>query len=80
MTVEKEIEHNKQFFELKFVEFLEMIGRVADFKYKDTTMHTMALCKKIEFVLDLIIPKMLEQRRREVEIILVEESESDDDY
>jgi hypothetical protein len=33
MTVANENENNKSYFKLLFVEFLEMIGRVADFKF-----------------------------------------------
>mmetsp|Transcript_9869 Transcript_9869/g.14937 ORF Transcript_9869/g.14937 Transcript_9869/m.14937 type:complete len:84 (+) Transcript_9869:154-405(+) len=80
MTVEKENENNKQYFELKFVEFLEMIGRVAEAKYKNTPIYDMPLAKRIEYLLDEIIPPMLNEERREVAITVDEASESDDDY
>ena len=80
MTVEKENEHNKKYFELQFVELLEVIGRVAEFKYRGTTLNDAPLAEKIGYVLDLIIPPMLEVEKKEANIELVEESESDDDY
>ena len=66
--------------DLNFVEMLEMIGRIADLKYKTTSMNDMPLATKIEYVLDLIIPSILDQERKEVNIQQVEESQSDDDY
>lgn len=68
MTVEKENEHNKQYFELKLVELLELIGRIAHIRYKNTTVDNMTLAKKIEFVLDDILQPMLNVERREVDI------------
>jgi hypothetical protein len=41
------------------VEFLEMIGRIADLKFKQTSTNAEPLAKRIEFVLDEIIPPML---------------------
>jgi hypothetical protein len=43
MTVANENDKNSQYFELKRVEFLEMIGRVAENKFKNTNMHEIAL-------------------------------------
>ena len=37
-----------------FVEFLEMIGRVADIKFKDSEQENLQLHYKIEYVLDEI--------------------------
>ena len=80
MIVVKENENSKQYLALQFVEFLEMIGRIADLKFKSTETNDELLAKRIEFVLDDIIPPILEVPRKETNIITVEESESDDDY
>lgn len=40
MTVEKENEHGpKEYFCIKFVEFLEFIGRIAWLKFQDSVKH-----------------------------------------
>lgn len=57
-----------------------MIGRIADLKFKNTETNDELLAKRIEFVLDDIIPPMLKVPRNETNIVIVEESESDDDY
>jgi len=62
------------------VEFLELLGRIAELKYKGAGMKDIPLARRLEFVLDLVIPVVLEVPRREVDIQVVEESESDDDY
>ena len=80
MIVVKENENSKQYLALQFVEFLEMIGRIADLKFKNSETNDELLAKRIEFVLDDIIPPILEVPRKETNIITVEESESDDDY
>ena len=45
------VKYNK----LYFVEFLEMIGRIADIKYRNTEVGNLPLNKKIEFVLDELL-------------------------
>jgi len=81
MTVASEHEKNKQYFELRPVEFLEMIGRVAEHKFRHTTMSEIPLAQRIEYVLDGIIPPLLGVPRRDVPPQGEEElSESDDDY
>ena len=80
MTVDKEHEKNDLYHKLAPVEFLEMIGRIADIKFRHTTLGDEPLAKRIELVLDDIIPVMLECERNEVNIHMDEESESDDEY
>ena len=81
MTVASEHEKNKLYFELRRVEFLEMLGRVAENKFKDTTMAEIPLAQRIEYVLDGVIPVLLGVPRRDVPPFDEEElSESDDDY
>jgi hypothetical protein len=60
---------------MKFVEFVEFFGRLADKKYK--TSDPLAL--KIENLMDDIFP-FFNIQRKDVEIEVVEISESDDDY
>jgi hypothetical protein len=63
----------------RFVEFLEMIGRVAHFKFPGSDNETMSLCQKMELVLDDILA-IKDIKRIEGEITIVDESESDRDY
>ena len=66
---------------LKLVELLEMIGRVAHFKFKDNAelSENMTLAQKIEHVLDIML-KLVNVPRKDVTLNIVDESESDDDY
>lgn len=66
---------------LKLVELLEMIGRVAHFKFKDNAElgENMTLAQKIEHVLDIML-KLVNVPRKDVTLNIVDESESDDDY
>lgn len=70
-----------QYKQLKFVELLELMGRIAYQKFKDhPDMHdSMSLAQKIEHVLDVVL-KMVGVERKDVHNNVVEESESDDDY
>lgn len=70
-----------QYKHLKFVELLEMMGRIAHQKFKDhpDLSESMSLAQKIEHVLDIVL-RMVGVERKEVNINIVEESESDDDY
>ena len=43
MTVINEHEHHKQFNSLRFVEFLELIGRIAELKFKTSGMNEIPL-------------------------------------
>lgn len=64
--------------QLKFVEFLEMIGRIAELRFKATAMNLIPLYQKIEFVLDEVIPSCMPGRERRIpEIQEVEMSDSD---
>ena len=57
MTIEKEIDGgNKYYNRIKFVEFLEMIGRVADLRFRDSEMEEFNLATKIEYLLDDLLP------------------------
>lgn len=58
---------NKDYFLMHFVEFLEMIARVAEVKFSDSERSLEPLHIKLLYVLDELIPKMLgkEFKRRE---------------
>lgn len=45
MTVDREHEKNHLYSQLAFVEFLEMIGRIAHSKFRHTTMNEEPLAK-----------------------------------
>ena len=81
MSVIFEQENMWQYKQLKFVELLELMGRIAYQKFKDhPDMHdSMSLAQKIEHVLDVVL-KMVGVERKDVQNNVVEESESDDDY
>ena len=76
MSVFNELIHNDNYNRMKFVEFLEFLGRVAHMKYKGTEL---TLTEKLEQLLDdIFFAYGLE--RNEVTIEVQEVSESDNDY
>lgn len=80
MTVTNEQEDSTtKYRRLQFVEFLELIGRIADHKFKGTEMEKIPLAQKIEFVLDDVLA-LVEVKRKDVQIVIDDESESDDEY
>ncbi len=80
MTVINENEGVKAKYQrMYFVEFLEMIGRVADIKFRGTAMETLSLSVKIEYILDDLLT-LIGAERRDVELGLEEDSVSDDEY
>ena len=80
MTVVDEADDGlNRYNKLYFVEFLEMIGRIAEIKYRGTEVAQQSLTKRIEYVLDEILP-LVGAKRQEVDIGIEEESESDDEY
>jgi hypothetical protein len=57
-----------------------LIGRIAEVKFRGTEFETsMSLSQRIEFVIDDILT-IVEAKRKDVNIIIDEQSESDDDY
>mmetsp|Transcript_41069 Transcript_41069/g.39584 ORF Transcript_41069/g.39584 Transcript_41069/m.39584 type:complete len:237 (+) Transcript_41069:504-1214(+) len=60
MTVVLESENSHQYKQMKFVEFLELLGRVAKAKFVNTEMESATLNKKLEYVLDIIL-RMVDQ-------------------
>jgi len=54
---EDSAEAEEEYTHLKFVEFLEMIGRAADLKFRGSELENLPLCEKIECILnDLLMP------------------------
>jgi len=81
MSVIYEQENMWQYKQLKFVELLELMGRITHQKFKDhPELHeSLTLAQKIEHVLDSVL-RMVGVERKDVQNNVVEESESDDDY
>ena len=81
MTVINEAEESTlKYKRLQFVELLELMGRVAEVKFRGTEMESsLNLAQKIEFVLDDVL-QLVEVKRKDVNIVVDEQSESDDEY
>ena len=80
MSVINESMNYKQYGGMAFVEFLEFIGRIAHFKFKNSPdISGQTLPQKIEYILDDLMPAF-GLTRNEVNIFVEENSESDDDY
>ena len=79
MTNEKAGQSRAPETRLLFVEFLEFIGRLAVEYWRQMEYEEYPLAKKIEFVLDQILPVVGAQRNPVIQQIM-SESESDDDY
>ena len=80
MTLVNEVKEGKKYMNLTFIEFVELIGRVAHFRYKDDPDYAnVDLASKIEFVLDEVLG-ILNIKRLDPIVIVLDESESDEDY
>ena len=77
MHVILETTNKHQYDEMKYVEFLEFIGRCAHLKYKD--LEDVSMPEKLKMLLDELFPTFGLQRK-EVEDEEEELSESDPDY
>lgn len=80
MTVPQENEDAKKYNSMFFVEFLEMIGRVAYIKFQGSELETIPLHKKIEFIIDDLLALTPGAKRKIVSYEPEEETESDSDY
>ena len=56
MTVVNENEDLKKYDYVVFVEFIEMIARAAEYKFKGTELESLSLATKIEYLLDEMLP------------------------
>ena len=80
MTVINEFEDSQtKYKRLQFVEFLEMLGRIAELKYRGTDLERVPLAKKLETVLEEALA-IVGYERKEVNIVVNDVSESDDEY
>jgi hypothetical protein len=81
MTIVEEFKATERtgYMVMEFVEFLEMICRVANAKFKGTEYANNDLIDKVELVLDDLLA-IIGQERNEVNIEAEEISESDQDY
>jgi len=79
MTVANENDHGKNYNNVLFVEFLEIIGRCADHKFNGSELEDIELAQKINFVLDDLFSPF-NMRRRNPRVEIEEETESDSDY
>ena len=79
MTIVNEDYQRDRYYLLDFVEFLELIGRVALVKYEGSDMEREPLVRKIEFIVDSLFTLLNVERS---EVVLEEEdvSDSDPDY
>ena len=80
MTKERE-DAEKYYNNWDFVEFLESLGRVAEFLFPSTEPQykDMAFVEKLYTVLEKVL-ETIKKKVIEPEIVVVDESESDDDY
>lgn len=79
MTIANEEFDHEKYSKMMFVEFLEMIGRVAVAEYQNSDLANEALATKIEYIVDAILWTIDEERCAYVEHVR-DESESDEDY
>lgn len=79
MTVVNEEWEADKYNTMAFVEFLEMVGRVAVATFSDTDIAQEPLTKRIEYVLDAILP-LVDVERQDPMIEEVDETESDQEY
>ena len=61
------------------MELLELIGRIADLKFKNSDMDILPLYKRMEFILDDLL-ELVEMKRKDIHIVVDDQSESDDEY
>ena len=80
MTVPNENDDAKRYNSLYFVEFLEMIGRVADLKFQGSELQDIPLHNKIEYIIDDLFVLIPGAKRTLVSFEPEEETESDSDY
>ena len=81
MTVPNENEDGPiVYWNLKFVEFLEFIGRLAWLKYQDTSNHkSWTMVQKVENIIDGLLA-YINGQRIDPSVMNQVESDSDDDY
>lgn len=79
MTVKNETSDYEQFVKIQLVELLEMIGRIAEVKFKDSEEEALPLHERCILILELVLP-LVGRSVNPVNINEESESESDEDY
>ena len=81
MTVVEETNNEAKttYQKLIYVEFLEFLGRIAELYFDGSEMEDLALVRKLEYLLDELLPIINAKRIKQVSIV-EEYSDSDDDY
>lgn len=81
MTNPNENDNPERYTKLQYVELLEMIGRVAEYKYRGSEQEPLPLAEKLETVLDQLFAVLGSgAKRKEVDVENEEVTESDSDY
>lgn len=81
MTNPNENDNSERYTKLQYPEFLEMIGRVAELKYRGSENEPLPLAEKIETVLDQIFVVLgPSAKRKDVDVDMEILTESDSDY
>lgn len=81
MTNPYENDNPERYQKLQYAEFLEMIGRVAELKYRGSEQESLPLAEKIETILDqLFVVLGPTAKRKEVDVDMEILTESDSDY
>ena len=76
---ENDKEQVAEYGRVSLVEFLEIVGRCADHKFRGSELEDIDLAQKVNFVMDdLFAP--FNMRRRNPRVDIEEETESDSDY
>lgn len=79
MTIRNELADYDHFIRIQFVEMLEMIGRIAEVKYREHEEESLPLHEKVILVLEIILA-LIGKQYTPVKIDDESQSESDDDY
>ena len=80
MTVADENEAGDSYMTLQFVEFLEMLGRIAEVKFYGTPqLKNWTLAERLEIILDSILPTV-GYSRVQIDMAALEDTESDNEY
>ena len=82
-VVVSESEDGLKYLRTKFLEMLELIGRVAAYKFDDSDLEDYPLAQKIELLLDELLP-LVKQQRANMEGAdsdsSISDGESEDEY
>jgi hypothetical protein len=77
MTIPNEKKNYDKYNDMKTVEFLEFLGRMAELRFPVSTIQ---LENKVVLLMEILFPQLLKKTPNTVENTVEEDSESDDDY